>query len=118
MCLSRQPEGHCGGKICKTGSHQLPWGSRSDGPLPPPPQHPSCQQRHQVAPVLVQRESHLIDTLHPALFQVRLGAQEVGVLGVVRRLLEIDIDAVCGAECRYWRENREQMLSAEETVTH
>lgn len=69
-----------------------------------PPQLLSCQQKHQVAPVLVQRESHLIDALHPALFQVRLGAQEVGVLGVVRRLLEIDIDAVCGAECRYWRE--------------
>lgn len=66
----------------------------------------SCQQKHQVAPVLVQRESHLIDALHPALFQVRLGAQEVGVLGVVRRLLKIDIDAVCGPECRYWRESK------------
>lgn len=54
--------------------------------------------------LLVQRESHLIDALHPALFQVRLGAQEVGVLGIVRRLLEIDIDSVCGAECWYWRE--------------
>lgn len=55
-----------------------------------------------IFPVLVKRESHLIDALHPVLFQVRLGTQEVGVLGVVRRLLEIDIDAICGAECRHW----------------
>lgn len=55
-------------------------------------------------PVPAQPESHLIDALHPALFQVRLGTQEVGVLGVVRRLLEIDIDAVRGAGRRHWTE--------------
>lgn len=54
-----------------------------------------------IFPVRVQRESHLVDALHPSLFQVRLGTHEVGVLGVVHRLLKIDIDAVCGAGRRH-----------------
>lgn len=76
-------------------------------PTPVPPAENSISP----PPVLVHRDSHLVDALHPALFQVRLGTQEVGVLGVVRRLLEIDVDAVCGAGRRYWMEkDRKQML--------
>lgn len=54
-----------------------------------------------IFPVPVRRESHLVDAFHPALFQIRLGTQEVGVLSIVRWLLKIDIDAVCGAGRRH-----------------
>lgn len=44
-------------------------------------------------------EIHLINALHPALLQVRLGTQEVGVLRVVHRLLKVNVDPVRGASC-------------------
>jgi len=40
--------------------------------------------------------SHLVDAFHPALLQVHLGAQEVGVLAVVPGHLEVHVHAVGG----------------------
>lgn len=56
-------------------------------------------------------ESHLVDALHSALLQVRFGAQEVGVLGVIHRLLEVNVDTIRGPRGGHWiGRDRKQML--------
>lgn len=66
----------------------------------------SVQKRELPATVLLACsrpcESHLVDALHPALLQVRFGTQEVGVLGVIHRLLEVNVDAICGPRGGHW----------------
>lgn len=53
-------------------------------------------QASEVPPALRLFESHLVDALHASLLQVGFGSQEVGVLRVVHRLLEVDVYAVGG----------------------
>lgn len=61
-------------------------------------------------------ESHLIDALHSALLQVRFGTQEVGMLGVIHRLLKINIDAICGPRRSHWmgRDRKQRLLPSQE----